>query len=1106
MKKLQSKIGLWLLVLLAASISATAQTSSGTIAGTITDSTGAAVGGANVTSVSDQTGEKRVVQTNKVGGYRIESVTPGTFTVTAEAAGFSKTSTQNVHVDASVITSVNEVLSVGSQETSVEVSSDQVTLATDTGAISGTLSAVAVDNLPIQGLNPYFLALTLPGVQSVGNNAFSNGINFSVDGSRSRSNNFLIEGSDNNDAGIHGQGLQPENLDAIETVSVLENAYQAEFGGGGGSISNLIYKNGSNHFHGAVWDRIENSSLDAADKSNFFSGGFKSKYRENIFGYDIGGFAIKDKLFFFNSLQFDHYRSSTSSTLIVPTTSGIATLKSIAANPRITNLLTAISTLQGTDFTPTQIANGVQGSTNFSCIPITQSTAATAFCPAGNVAVGPATRSIPLDTNGPELDNKVEYIPSQKDTVTFRFIRSTFNAPLDGFNYPSQLPGFDTTQFGASYNAGITETHIFTPNLLNDLRISYGRIGFIFDFQPQTYANPLGTAPTTGIPGITGFGAPGGDPQSRQHNTYQLQDALSWNIHGRHALKIGADVLNIRVRDAVPFNIYGSISYAASTGFSGLANYIDDFGGKNGSVSQNFGNPVVRPQMWDQNYYIQDTWKAAENLTVELGFRYEYEGTPFNNVAFPAFDVTNAACTNPAVTAGVASFCNIKQQPDSSNFGPRIGFAYTPAFLGKKTVLRGGFGMFYDGLFTNIVDNTQASSPNAAAPDIISPAAGRGTANFSANLTNGNLNKTPLVTDTIESMVPNIRSPRTLQWNLNVQNDLGHGFISQVGYVGTRGEHLYGTTETNPVIDPFNTGARLFPELGRVVIRDNSGDSIYHSAQVEINRTFAHGFLMRAAYTWSKFEDDVSEIFTSGNASTYGMLQYPFPRKAIDWGQSALDVRHRLALTYVYAPPTWHAEGKMKFASNIVNGFQFTGVNIFASGNPGNVEVGYDYNGDGIGNDRPALSNPNAPQATYAFDRATYYDGNPGLCDGPNLWNVGTCVTVTPQQVHYVVPAEDGPNFTHIVGPVIQRNSFRTLGTQENDVTIQRTFHIHESQNVDFRAEVFNVLNQGNTGTPNLTLTSINQDPATLGANTFAEFAPTLGGHRNLRFYMKYRF
>jgi hypothetical protein len=1093
MNRLQLKFGLWTALIFGAAGSLIAQTSSGTIAGTITDSTGAAVGGATVTAVSNDTGERRSVTANGVGGYRIESVTPGTFVVTAQAPSFQKTTTPNVHVSASVVTSVNETLNVGSTSETVEVPADQVTLSTDSGAVTGTLNAVAVDNLPIQGLNPYFLALTLPGVQTVNATAFSNGINFSVNGIRSRANNFLIEGSDNNDAGIHGQGLQPENLDAIEQVVVLENAYQAEFGGGGGSVSNLIYKNGSNHFHGAVWDRILNSSLDAADKSNFYTSGFKSKYRENLFGYDIGGYAIKDKLFFFNSLQFDHYRSSTSSTLVVPTATGVATLQSLGTNPRVATLLQAIGSLRGIDD---------PNSPDFSCIPITESTLATSACPAGRVAVGPAVRSIPLNTNAPELDAKVEYIPNQKDTIVFRYIRTTFNAPIDGFNYPSQLPGFDATENGESHNAGITETHIFTPRLLNDLRLSYGRIGFVFDFAPSTYANPLGTAPTTSIPGITGFGAPAGDPQSRQHNTYQLQDALSWNIGGRHAVKVGFDVSNVRVRDAVPFNFYGSISYAATApGFSGLANYIDDFGGKNGSVAINYGNPIARPQLYNQNYYIQDNWKAAEHLTLELGFRYEYEGAPFNSAQYPAFDITNPACTNPALSGtGVPTFCNIKETGDKSQYGPRFGFAYTPSFLGSKTVLRGGFGIFYDGLFTNIIDNTQSSAPNAASPEVISSTSGRGLANFSQYLTNGSLNKTPQLTDLVESMTPHILSPRTLQWNVNVQQDLGYGFISQIGYVGTRGEHLYGTTESNPIIDPINTGDRLFPNRGRILIRDNSGDSVYHSAQVEINRSFTHGFYFRSAYTWSKTEDDVTEVFTSGNESQFGERQYPFPRKQVDYGLSSLDTRHRLVVTYVYAPPAWHPEGMKKIASQVVNGFQFSGSNVFQSGNPGNIEAGYDYNGDGISNDRPVLSNPLAPLNTYAFDGPTFF-GVGGLCDGPaGFYTNDPCHPVTADQVHFIIPAI-GTN-----PQTIQRNSFRTLGNQNWDLSIQRTFHIHESQNFDFRAEAFNVLNQGNTGTPNLTLSNINPDPNTYGPIAFNNFAQTTTGHRNLRFYVKYSF
>jgi len=1109
MNNLQSKLGLWLLCLLFATCGAVGQTSSGTIVGTVTDTSGAAIPGATVTAVSKDTGERKVAKTNSVGGYRIEAVTPGAFTVSAEAPNFQKTTTATIRVDSSKETSVNEILSVGQTSVTVEVAGDQATLDTDTGTISGTINSVAINNLPIGDLNPYALAETLPGVQVVsGQNSFSEGDNYSVNGARSRANNFLIEGSDNNDAGIHGSGITPENLDAIEEVVLLENSYQAEFGGGGGSVANLIYKNGSNHFHGAVWERLFNSSLNASDKSNFYTGQTKSKTRENVFGYDFGGHIIKDKLFFFNSLQFDHTNSSLQSTLIVPTATGVATLNSLPSNPRIAQLLQAIGSLRGAD-DPTSV--------NFSCLVISEATPATAACPASSVAVGPYIRSTPANSTAPELDNKVEYIPNQKDTLILRYIRTHSDSPYDTFNFPSQLPGFDTTQYGDTDNAGITYTHTFTPNLLNDLRISYGRIAFVFDFQAATYANPLGTAPSISINNgtnteITGYGAPGGDPQSRAHNTYQLQDAVTWNIGGRHSVKAGFDVADIRVRDAVPFNLYGSVSYNSSlgTGISGLGDFIDDFGGDApyGVASINYGNPVARPQMYHQAYYVQDDWKFSQNLSVQLGFRYQYDGAPFNNVTYPSFDINNSACTAPGVDAnGVPQFCKVKEVPDKGDYGPRFGFEYTPEFLNKKTVLRGGFGMFYDGLFTNIIDNTQASSPNMAAPELISDNGSnpRGSANFSGAI--ANFNHTPQLQDVIESMKPNIESPRILQWNVNVQQDLGHGFISQVGYVGTRGEHLYATDESNTFLAPVS-GDRLFNELGRVLVRGNGGDSVYHSAQVEIKRDFHAGFQMRAAYTWSKYEDDVSEIFTSGNASQFAMVQPPFAsRKQIDWGLSALDQRHRLVVSYVYQPPTWHAEGAMKIAAAIVNGFQISGVQQFNSGNPGNVEVGYDYNGDGIANDRPALSNPKASVQTFAFDRAWYYDGKSGLCDGPSLFYYGSCVSRAASDVHWLVPAPaaDGNSFFSST-PAIQRNSFRTLGNQQADLSIQRNFHIWEGHNFLFRAESFNVLNQGTTGIPDLILADINPNPAAFGPNTVGQFGPTIGGHRNLRFYAKYSF
>ncbi len=858
-------------------VGAFAQTSNGTVAGTVVDASGAAVAKATITILGVHTGTTRKTTTNGAGGFRIESVLLDTYTVTAEAPGFAKRSITNVLVNASVITSVNPILTLGDVSATVQVEAASELIQTDSGELSATLGTQAVNNLPIGTLNPYALAITLPGVSEPPpeyQNAagYPNGFAFSVNGVRSRGNNFLIEGQDNNDQGLHGQGLQPENLEAYRDSTFLLNSYSAEFGHGGGSVSNLILKSGTNQFHGAVWDRIENSSLDALDKGDLLNGSTtKSLYRENIAGFSVGGPILRDKAFFFVSYQFDHYRAnSNEDPVIVPTAAGYSVLQGLTTNPRLAAYLQAVGSLRG------QTGQAYTSTLALGADPVSGNDR-------GSVEVGPYRRNIGNLTNNSELDIKGDYVISQHDTFQVHYIRSPSSTPLDTSS--PTLPGFDTGQSGVAHNAGIAETHSFNSKLLNELRFSYGRIGFSFFPQPQTYANPLAASPTIGIgtessriPGsegeVTGFGAPAGFPQSRFHNTYQTQDTVTWS-KGRHTLRAGFDLPIIQVRDLLGINQAGSISYALtqSLGYSGLANYIDDFGGDNGTVTQTFGNPTGRLTFHYQDYFVQDSWKFSPNLTVELGLRYEYSGAPFNTLKYVG--ITPATANNYQAA--------VPQQSDKSDWGPRFGFAYTPGFLGgKKTVIRGGFGIFYDGLFTNIYDNLAGTAPNAASPTIYSSPGDdnpRGTAGMSVLFPN--LSRTAGPTDIAEYMTPHMLSPRTLQWNLNVERELPGSFTAQVGYVGTRGEHLYGTTEYNPNINLYFVGPdRIFNSRGRILLTDNSGDSIYHALQAQVVRKYRKGFLFRAAYTFSRMEDDVSEIFTEGQFSQYGSEQFPASAKS----------------------------------------------------------------------------------------------------------------------------------------------------------------------------------------------------------------------------------
>lgn len=1063
------------------SLSCLAQTPQGTIAGTITDASGAAISGASVTAVSLQTNDTRTANTNAAGAYRIDAVLPGDYKVSATAESFGTTSTPSAHVTSSVVTSVNLVLQAGGATASVDVSAEGELLRTDSGELSNTLDIKEVQNLPIATLNPYSLAVTLPGVAPVKTVDLTNSGSFSVNGARPRDNNFLIEGMDNNDQGIHGQAFQPANAEAVQEVTFLLNSFPAEFGHGG-SVSNLIYRSGSNQFHGAVWDRLYNSSLDATDHNDVLNGNPKAKYRENVYGFRIGGPIVHDKAFFFVSTQWDHRRETANlGVLTLPTEAGYAKLQQYASDPRVATLLAAYGTLRGTN-------------------PLYAKTIALGPDPnnpavdRGSVDFAGAQRSLGNQVNSYELIAKGDVNMSAADKLQLRFIQSPLTTPYDVTNFPNQLPGFDTMQSGDTHNAGIIETHIFSPNLLNEIRLNWSRIGFGFDLRPETKANPLSIQPVIGISGVTGYGVPTSVPQGRYQNTYVLQDAVSVT-RGNHFMKFGFDISDIRVRDQAGLNIHGSIPYTnqlAGQHYTALANFIDDFGGTDSSLATiSFGNPIARPEIWSQNYYAQDTWKLRPNLSVDFGARYEYNGAPFNYLGYPAFNSDNPACF----------LCNVKQVPDKNNIAPRLGFNWSPIPNGK-TVVSGGFGLFYSHMFTNIIDNIQTSAPNTALKQIRSSTAGRGTANWSGVL--GRItDKTPTPKDTANVIASNLVDPENYQWNVRVQRELPASFVFSAAYVGNRGVHQYATTEFNPTVAG---GPRLIPTRGRIIREDNTNDSMYHAGQFTLEHKTHAGLTFRGNYTYSKLLDTGSELFTpsDGNWSTYAERQYPNPRR-FEWGPSAFDLRHVFSFSYVYTPPEWHAEGAAKAAAAVVNGWTISGITSVYSGTPINVEIGYDWNGDGIGNDRPELANPKAPLNTWAVRGDLYGLPSTTFCDGTAAYyTADDCHQVSPDQVHWVT----GPFYGQ--GDTISRNAVYAKFNQQWDMSLQRTFKLFETHAVDFRAESFNIFNHALTNQPgyavkaSLATDAIN-DP-TYGANTFLDYGLTNSGGRQLRFLLKYSF
>jgi hypothetical protein len=1083
-----------MLSLLAFAGSLCAQTTKGTIAGVVTDAQGLVVPGANVTAAAIEGADVRSTTTGPNGEYRIEALNLSKYTVTVKARGFAETVVQGVVVNASLITATNVELKIAGGIETVTVEAGAETIQTESGELSKTIPQVDVKDLPYSTLNPYQLAVTLPGVSTVASRDDStNGVGFTVNGLRPRANNFLIDGFDNNDNGIMGQAYQPQNTEAVQEVTFLTSAYAAEFGRGGASVSNLTFRSGSNAFHGAAWEQYKGASLNALSAEDRL-GELKTpaQFVENIFGFRFGGPVIKNKLFFFATSQWDRFHGVPAvPTLSLPTTAGFATLQALN-NTNGNLMLSALGNIQ---------ALSSQGT-----IPIGARTA----CPAS--AVDPVSGQCQVEWGyfrrndiGKNLSRewtaRADYNLTN-DSVFVRYTDSYNSSSPDLFANPNALPYADTQQSGPSRIFGLMWAHTFSPTVLNELRFSAQQIDFTFGPTAATEANPMAHLPTLYLNSGTldfnwGGYEQGAFPQGRGHKNFQFQDAVSWT-RGTHTMKLGADLAVLLVQDQFPFNSDGLIYFGAGgtcgTGTtytcSALENYLDNYLGQSGTASRSFGNPRQSVPTNQQAYYFQDSWKFRSNLTLDFGVRYEYQPPDASNVlGYPALSRQNI---------GSAVFpLRTLVQPDRNNFGPRLGFAYTPKFwtsvFGQdKTVIRGGWGMFYDAFFTNISDNTAGASPNAAGKSITAGSTpGRGL--FDPLTAVATATATPSPFTSVTSVDRNLRNPLIHQWNLNVQRELPARLKAEVAYVGTRGERLWVNEQLNPRVDG---GARVYTNRGSLVIRGNRADSIYHGLQTSVTRQVGN-FAIRGSYTYSKAIDNGSDVFvTSGGASRW---QNVFDPRS-DRGPSAFNRTHRAVISYTYEVP-FKNNGLLKY---IADGWFTSGVISFQSGTPETIYIGgYDKNGDGEAyNDRPNWGNPKAPinySATCMADPSCITGVAYQLADG-SLYDWNTNAPGSLSQFRYIVPLTPPDGGASYSNGNVSRNTFTYPGRQDWNLSLGKRFMMpyREGHLLEFRMDLFNAFNHANLGVNNL-----NGD---IWSQNFLNMPLTASGGRTVTLWAKYSF
>ncbi|HEV7860435.1 MAG TPA: carboxypeptidase regulatory-like domain-containing protein [Pyrinomonadaceae bacterium] len=1009
-----------------------AQTSKGTIVGTVLDPNGAAVPGATIKLTNIATGVSREATTVSEGTFRFEAVDPGNYKIEVTAGGFKAATLQNVTSAGGQTSDYPVTLEVGNPNEVVQVTSETVILQTQDGTRVNTLDAQQITELPVAGLNPVNLVFTLPGVTNPGSKAggFVQGTEFNVNGLRARNNNQLIDGLDNNDNSIAGQNYQPVLRDGYSEVTVLQSDYSAEYGRAGGAVVNVISKGGTNDFHGSAYDVIFNSALNSRTPGQRSRDDKKPVLTENTFGGSLGGPILKNKLFFFGTFQPDLTRSTTSAQGVVPTAAGFQTLRALFPAGRSANLDAYLATV-----------GNVRGNSQTFTVPLGGGRP--------DVEFGTASTSSPQPVNDYQGLFRVDWTPNSKDSYGFRYL---FDHQLFANQFPSIFSGYEIDVPSLTQNFYANYTRTISASTTNEFRFGFFRTNVVFGPRNQAL---LTAGPQVGFAssGIDSFNLNGVFPQGRIFNNYQFQDTISHTI-GNHTLRVGVDFLKQYAKEFVPFGDRGALTFSADdTGeFSDFANFVDQFSGVEGGFGNKvFGSPIIHPKPFYQFYFVNDTWRVKPNLTVNLGLRYENYGTPYNAVPFPAFDF-NTPFTQ-----------RVEQKPDNNNFAPRVSFAYQPDFFKKlfgenRTVLRGGFAVNYDFFFTNILENTASGPPNANAVAIFgSDVGGRGFAN--ATITGSlpsQFTGAPDPQGGINSIVPNLRNPESYVWNLGIQRELPWHLISDIAYVGSRGLHQFLNVDFNPRIGELtgrNGAPRVRPDFGSVILRTNSGDSNYHSLQARLERGFNNGLFFRTAYTFSKTIDvGNSEVFVTTGGNTFRQSDPLNLHGGLrtDRSLASYDVPHRLVATVLYDLPSPFKSG---FGKSVFGGFQLSGIYRIQSGNVDTPFAGgIDLNRDGSSqNDRPSISNPNAPATSVAIAAGFF-----GLTS-PTGYVDANGDPIALANARYVV---DRNIRTGVAG----RNTLRAPKVSSLDFSLQRSLNVPlthtERDRFEIRVEFFNVLNQ----------------------------------------------
>jgi len=1040
-----------LLFFLARPIPVFAQVSSGAILGYVYDPSGALIANANVAIMDANHLVVRNTTTDSAGAFTVAELTPGVYSVTASSPGFGEITEPDVRVLVNTQTRTDFHLPVAGQKKTVEVTVIAPEAQTNSSEVATVIEQQQIDSVPLNKRNFLELALLAPGVAPpVQNSELSSFGAFSMNagGGREDSNDFLLDGVDNNDPYVNRYGVQPP-MDSIQEFKVATNSYDAEYGRNSAAQVNVITRQGTNDFHGSAYDYLRNRLLDAR---NYFDPSETPKLVRNQFGFTVGGPVIRSNTFFFASTDWFRDREGLSQISSVPTQSEEGgDLSSFCETGFNTNgLCNPPPNPNPQGLTAVQIYN-----------PLTGQPFEYDKIPSGDIspiakdilAMYPApTTSSSFDSSPVQRENdafgtyRIDHRFNETNELTGRYsftsvdLFEPWGGSSNGLGTTTSAPGFGDFVKDDIQNVMLQYKRVFSSRSVNTVSASYGR--FSRDILPQNFNVNVGqlwdvgwlNVPASGygfpqisVPGFSTVGDNTTYPIYRHTNTYLFGDQLALD-RGSHLIKIGGEVRDVQLNGSLSLYTRGYLSFAGAVTGQGPASQCVNTGVVCGAGIadlllgyMDFGlqsQSAVSINMRTQAYaaYFQDDWRVSQKLTLNLGVRYEFFRPPVSPTN-QMYTLKPSTPLGTLVQVGTDGVPRSGVQSDDHNFGPRIGLAWEP---GDSFVVRAGYGIYYD------IDTFEVNSAMFFNPPVFDLLGYAGTP--LSNPFQQGFGFPP------QLAVPNpdFLTPYAQQWNLTVERPLGSLGTLSLGYAGTKGTHLIETYDPN---QPLPGQAPPNPDYSGIYYVDTRANSIYNSLQATFNRRMSSRTSLWVAYTWSHSID-----YQSAFSDTIADPNFPQNSHdlAAERGNSSFDMRHRLVLAYAVNLPQssiWTRNTEIDGITTVQSGQWFTPALAFDNSDTGNSAPGQE-----VGSDRPNLIG----------------DPNSGACSNGSPVRTASCWFNT--SAFTVAPSGTFGD--------AGRNSLLGPGLATFDLSLMRKFALSERFHLTAQAEAFNLFNRVNFRLP----------------------------------------